>query len=227
MADLKEILLSKSVVVPESFSFFKDIFKHYRGKQVQGIEGDKRPLLEKAEDFYLKPTDAGLLQGDVLTNISPVWVAKDEDGGLTAFTSDPQMAMVLSTECDSEKRDNAQAYIRLCPVFTEEELLDEMEVPAEKWSSVEGNLKANYYSEYFWMPACSAGSQNMIADLSHIFSVALDDIHGGLSEKSVVRVISLSEDAYFLLLIKLAWFFLRPAAPDTARSKLEKWEFKE
>ena len=44
-----------------------------------------------------------------------------------------------------------------------------------------------------------------------------------VSEEKIEKKYSLSEDGYFLLLIKLAWFFLRPAAPDTARKALKKW----
>jgi len=89
MTDLKEILQSRDVVIPENFSVFKDIFKHFRGKQVQDIDGDKRPLLEKAEDFYLVPPDKGFLQGDILNNISPTWLQNDNEGSLSAYTSKP------------------------------------------------------------------------------------------------------------------------------------------
>ncbi|MEE9452010.1 MAG: hypothetical protein V3V61_04545 [Gammaproteobacteria bacterium] len=219
MSDLKEILLSRNVVIPENFQVFKNIFKHFKGKQVQDIDGDKRPLMDKAEEFYLTPpASGGFLQGDVLEGISPVWLANDENKDLTAFVSDPQMAMILSTECDCENRENAQAYIRFSPIITEEQLLNDS--PAKKRDSIAGNLKANRYSEYFWMPGPFSESGNLVVDLSHVFSVTLTDLYDQLSAHSIKRKLSLSEDAYFLLLVKLAWFFLRPSAPDTQRSGL-------
>jgi len=223
MSDLKEILLSRNVIIPENFQCFKDIFKHFKGKQVHDIDGDKRPLMEKAEEFYLNPlSDAGFLQGDILDNLSPVWLAKDNDQHLSAFSSEPQMAMVLSTECDCENRENAQTYIRFSPVILEDHLLHDL--PSAKRSSITGNLKANYYSEYFWMPSPSSESENLVVDLSHVFSVTLTDLYHQLSMGSIKRKVSLSEDAYFLLLVKLAWFFLRPASSDTKRSGMTPWQ---
>jgi len=223
---LKEILLSRNVVIPENFQVFKNIFKHFKGKQVQDIDGDKRPLMEKAEDFYLTPpSSGGFLQGDILENISPVWLANDEDQDhLAAFVSDPQMAMILSTECDCEdrEREDAQAYIRFSPIIAEKQLLNDS--PAEKRDSIAGNLKANRYSEYFWMPDPFSKSENLVVDLSHVFSVTLTDLYDQLSINSIKRKLSLSEDAYFLLLVKLAWFFLRPPAPDSQRSGLNPWK---
>lgn len=134
MPSLKEILESKNVVIPENFKVFKDIFRHFRGKQVQEIKGDTRPLLDKPEEFYLQPTKAGgFLQGDILDNIPPVWVAKAEDGLLKAFGDEAGMAMVLSNECDCEHRtENAQAYIRLCRVVSEADLLSENDLAKEQ-----------------------------------------------------------------------------------------------
>jgi len=221
---LKEILESKNVVIPENFEVFKDIFRHFRGKQVQEVRGDARPLLEKPEEFYLQPSvSGGFLQGDVLDNIPPVWLAKAEDGTIKAFTAASEMAMVLSNECDCEHRtENSQAYIRLCRVMPETTLFSENAVPKEV-ANLRGNLRANKYTEYFWMPAPKKGEQPIVADVGHIYSVGLEDLYEKVTDGSVKRKYSLSEDAYFLLLIKLAWFFLRPPAPDTARRGLKKW----
>ena len=226
MPSLKDILESKNVVIPENFEVFKDIFRHFRGKQVLEIRGDTRPLLEKPEEFYLQPSQArGFLQGDVLDNVPPVWLAKaKDDGAIKAFSGDPEMAMVLSNECDCEHRaENSQAYIRLCRVITESALLSENEVPKEQVANLRGNLKANRYTEYFWMPAPKKGDQPIVADVGHIYSVGLEDLYENVADGTVKRKYSLSEDGYFLLLIKLAWFFLRPAATDTARRGLKKW----
>jgi len=62
------------------------------------------------------------------------------------------------------------------------------------------------------------------ADLSHIFSVSLTDLYEEIKASRVKKIISLSQDAYFLLLIKLAWLFLRPSAPDSIRNELIPWD---
>ena len=134
------------------------------------------------------------------------------------------MAMVLSNECDCEHRtDNSQAYIRLCRVVTEADLLSENDVPKEQAAGLRGNLKANRYTEFFWMPPPKKGEQPLVADIGHMYSVTLEDLYGKVEDGTIDKKYSLSEDAYFLLLIKLAWFFLRPPAPDTARKTLKKW----
>lgn len=47
--------------------------------------------------------------------------------------SEDRMAMVISNECDAEKRtENSQAYIRLCPVYGETELVDVNGLPEDK-----------------------------------------------------------------------------------------------
>ncbi len=185
MADLKEILLSKNIVIPKNFEFFKDIFRHFRGKEVRGIEGDDRPLLEKASEFYLTPEHSGgFLQGDILDNLTPTWLAKDSKGILSAFVSNPQLGMILSNECDCEQRtEGSQSFVRICPVFFESQLIKELEISKEKIKGVMGNLKANHYTEYFWMPKPSYSQENLIADLSHIFSVSLEDLYENVNKK--------------------------------------------
>lgn len=70
------------------------------------------------------------------------------------------------------------------------------------------------------MPKIEADGEALIADLSHIYSIDLEFLHGLTDAQKVSRYVSLSKDAYFLLLIKMAWFFLRPSV-DTERDSLE------
>lgn len=178
MSNLKNILLSRDITVPSDFEVFKDIYRHFKGKSVKAeggtIPGDGRPLLSKPEEFFLVPPSDGFLQGDIIANIPAAWLAKDtgeEEGNqISAFLSENRMGMIISNECDAEKRtENSQAYIRLCPVYKESELLQingliAKEAEAKK-SDFLGKLKNNRYTEYFWMPNYEKEEESLIADL--------------------------------------------------------------
>ncbi len=73
MSNLKNILLSKDIAIPSDFDVFKNIYRHFKGKNIkvddQPLAGDSRPLLDKAEDFYLHSPGIGFLQGDILKNV--------------------------------------------------------------------------------------------------------------------------------------------------------------
>jgi len=219
VSNLENLLSSRDIFIPENFDVFKKIFKHFRGKKVGEIPGDKRPLLERTEEFYRKPPQEGLLQGDILSAVSPLWI--DSEGDPTS--ADPREALVLSNECDTENReDSAQAYIRLCPVYNEDELLALDVVPKDKATEFRGNLKANNFTEYFWMPPLK-DKKARVADIGHFYSADLNWLNQKIASGEIKRVASLSEDGYFLLLIKLAWFMLRPVS-DTQRPSLEKYQ---
>lgn len=169
----------------------------------------------------MKPESKGFLQGDVVDGVPTTWIAKNEKGEFSAFQSTPIAAMVLSNECDCELRSNSQNYIRLCPVLNQSDLLQDFD--EKKRADVKGKLERNFYTEYFWMPAPSKDADPLVADLSHFFSVALEDFHAALNENKITKIISLSREGFQLLLIKVAWFMLRPAAPDTERKNLQPW----
>lgn len=210
---LEELIKTKKFQVPDTEQQYRNIFRHYRGKKVESLEGDPRPLLNDPKEFYLKPPTEGFLQGDLLSGLSVPFI--NEDG--EAVVSDAAFcSMVLSNECDAEyRKNNYQAYLRLCPVFRETELF-ELE-PGLASPDRKGNLQANRYTEYFWMPRFE--EQPLIADLSLIFSVDLPHVHQQMQEDPKRRLASLSEDAHSLLRIKLAWFFLRPTT-DSRRVEL-------
>lgn len=101
--------------------------------------------------------------------------------------------------------------------------MSELTSESEKKASIQGTLKANRYTEYFWMPPIKQKGNALVADLGHMFSIGLEDLYSQVEAKKIQRTISLSKDAYFLLLVKLAWLYLRPASPETQRDQLEKW----
>ena len=97
--------------------------------------------------------------------------------------------------------------------------------PKEEKNDVEGKLVRNYYTEYFWMPAVSKTEEPLVADLSHFFSISLEDLYDKIEDQTVGRKVSLSQEGYFVFLLKMAWFMLRPATPDTARKDLKPWNY--
>lgn len=227
MSDLKDILLNRNVVVPKDYETFKNIFRHIKGAAVGNIKGDGGPLMNRPDEFYLKPsTEGGLLQGDILENIPATWIQLDDEGTMKAFASTPGFAMVVSNECDCEKREGGsqQAYVRLCSVLFQSDLLDG--IPPAKKNDAKGKLERNYYTEYFWMPDPFGRKKPFVADLSHFFSVSLDDLYSKIEDGTVKKTVSLSQEGYFVFLTKMAWFMLRPAAPDTARKELMPWRAK-
>lgn len=230
MSNLKNILQSREIAIPKDYEVFKNVYKHFRGKQVKEegdkdkISGDARPLLEKSEEFYLTSSEDGFMQADVLVGVPASWLASDEKEELVSYISEKMMVMVLSSECDTEYRtSSSQSYIRLCPVYFENQLITDQDLKegTEKFKNFLGNLKANYFTEFFWMPPITKGGQPLIADLSNVFSIALEDLHNLVKAKKVNKVVSLSQDAYFIYLIKTSWFFLRPSPTDTLRNKLD------
>ncbi len=228
MSNLRNILQSRDIAIPKDYDVFRNIYKHFRGKQVKEesgakTPGDSRPLLDKSEEFYLHSSIEGFIQADILGGIPSCWVAKEGESDFTSFISEKMMAMVLSSECDTEYRtENSQSFIRLCPIFMENQLIIEQDLKegTEKLSNFTGNLRANYFTEYLWMPPVSKGGQPLVADLSNVFSIALEDVHELVAKGAINKVASLSQDAYFVFLIKTAWFFLRPSPADTLRDKL-------
>jgi len=159
-----------------------------------------RPLLEDPKAFYRAAPDKGFLQGDILSGLPVTFI--DAEGDATELSSEDHFVMTLSNECDAELREkNHQAYIRYCPVYRESTLFALLEAD----NSLKGAIQANKISEYFRMPSFEGDA--LVADLSLWCSADLPWVH---NSKSVSRIISLSEDAYFLLKAKLAWLLLRP-----------------
>lgn len=209
-----EDLIKNRVYAPlEAFSEIMGIIEHFRGKRLGGFDGDLRPLLEDSDSFYCKSPESGFLQGDILSGVP---VSFTDSQGDAIEISEEHHIMVLSNECDAEMREkNHQAYIRYCPVYRESLLFSLL--GADK--SLQGAIKANKISEYFRMP--TFGNDALVADLSLWCSADLPWIHTSAKGGGVSRIASLSEDAYFLLKAKLAWFLLRPTA-DSQRSALVK-----
>ena len=131
--------------------------------------------------------------------------------------------MILSTECDCELRKDGShlSYIRVCPVYDEEEIVSLMSGDAKEFI---GYLQANSVIEYFWMPRTTKKGGGLVADLSHIFSVETETLHELVSQSRISRVCSLSQTAFFTLQIKLAWFFSRPEPEDTQRLALDPFQ---
>ena len=228
MNALLEILLSKKVVVPEKYEQYKDIFKYFRGKQVtvenSNVKGkDLSNIFDDSEKFYLKSAKNGFLMGDILENLSPIWLGGKEDGSISIKKSADAKFMILSTECDCEIRDDGKhfSYVRVCPVYEDEKILSGMQGDQKQ---LLGSLKANTIIEYFWMPKIKKKSNGLFADLTHIFSIDIHTLYDSVSRGDVTKVCSLSEVAFFLLQIKLAWFFSRPEPDDNERVNLD--EFK-
>jgi hypothetical protein len=111
----------------------------------------------------------------------------------------------------------------LSPVLRRSDILEGY--TREKQKDIIGKLERNFYTEYFWMPSPSKAEEPLIADLSHFFSVNLDELYASIQIGTVTRRVSLSREGYFLFMIKLAWFMLRPATPETARNDLDPWKF--
>ncbi|MCB9228647.1 MAG: hypothetical protein H6618_03465 [Deltaproteobacteria bacterium] len=225
MNGLLEILLSKKVSIPDKYDQYKEIFRHFRGKEIS-LENLK--IKDKSQDnifndpekFYLESPTEGFLMGDILKDISPIWIGSNSDktGSVIRKSGDSRF-MILSTECDCELRENGShlSYIRVCPVYDEEEIVSLMKGDTKEFR---GYLQANSVIEYFWMPRTTKKGNGLVADLSHIFSVETESLHEFVSRSKINRVCSLSQTAFFTLQIKLAWFFSRPEPEDTQRSNL-------
>lgn len=232
MLNLLEIISSKKVIIPDSYEQFKTIVRILRGKQgsLSGLKiKQEKPdkIFENSEDFFLSSPDKGFLPGDILGELSPIWLQLGDSEHETRIRkSQPAKFMIVSTECDCELREDGShmSYIRVCPVYDEQEVYGLM-TTGNPDQQLMGDLRSNSIVEYFWIPRMEKNGNGHFADISHIVSIHTESLHRLAKSGKIKRMCSLSETAFFLLQLKLAWFFSRPGPSDSQRDRLEPFRF--
>lgn len=214
VSDLLEILQSKKVSIPETYDQFKNIIRVFRGKQ--GTIGDFKvkqdkpvKLFDDPELFYLVSPEKGFLPGDILGDLPPIWLDSGSNEDIKIKKSASSKFMIVSTECDCELRDDGShmSFVRICPVYDENEIESHIS-SSNDLKQIMGNLQSNSFVEYFWVPKMEKSGNGHFADLSHIFSINIETLHHMAAKEKITRICSLTETAFFLLQLKLAWFFL-------------------
>lgn len=177
-----------------------------------------KPLAEQLKQFprgfekwvYAPAFPTELYQGDILTPLSSV--AIDENGDVTRAELD---GMVISNTCDAQL--NQGEFLLIAPVFNLEDYRKNSNLRGEDLDNHIRALMDNKISQLMFLPE-SDGVRGCFVDFARTCPVSLEFFHSDKVQKK--RVLSLSQYGHYFLLVKLAYHFTRPEAPDSKRGRV-------
>jgi hypothetical protein len=145
-------------------------------------------------------------QGDVFTHVPLVFV--DDNGD--ALRADTK-GMVISCTCDAQPGQGETVLV--APVIDLKDYLSENELEGQQLENRITAMTANKLSAIMFLPE-GHGIPSSLVDFGRISPVSLKHFHSARGQQ---RLVSLSQCGHYFLLIKLAYHFSRPDAPDAKR----------
>lgn len=143
--------------------------------------------------------EESLYQGDILIDIPVCFVGDD---GSTYSGCDP--VAMISNSCDMQSgRNETVVASRIISLLDYEKNLQEtgaIDIPQQL-----RNIQLNKVFSYFYLPPAN-GFQEGFIDFSAMVTIRSDYINRKYTEK---RILSLSQNGFYLLLIKLTFHFAR------------------
>lgn len=146
------------------------------------------------------------LPGDVFTDVPLVLV--DENGDTVRAETN---GMVISSTCGAQPSQGETLLV--VPVIDLKDYLSNAELTGQQLQNHIDALTANKLSEIMFLPD-GHGITGSFVDFGRISPVSIKHFH---SERGQKRLVSLSQCGHYFLLVKLAYHFTRPDAPDARR----------
>lgn len=163
------------------------------------------------ENFYKDYGYEYFMQGDILIEIrSAFW--NRENARYEKSYSD---ALILTNTCDISFENNRTLNPKQClfaPLLNLEDYLQELRgggFSQQKIDNFVKNLKAQVYSNIFYLPQSGDDSPERIALLDRIFWYPVEELQALLPTINEERIRSLNHFGFYLLVIKLSYHFSR------------------
>jgi hypothetical protein len=158
--------------------------------------------------IYASSLPAETYQGDVFAQI-PL-IAVDDDGNAVR----PELnGMVISTTCDAQP--NQGEFILFAPVIDLEDYRQNSELKGEALINHIQALTENKISGLMFLPD-APGIRSSFVDFGKVCPISTALFHSYRGRK---QLLSLSQCGHYFLLVKLAYHFCRPDAPDVRRAE--------
>lgn len=162
-------------------------------------------------NFFLEKNQPYFLQGDLVAQIRNAdWDYEKKRYG--AVYSD---AIIVSATCDIEaetKNRNIPKQILFAPIVPYEEYLNDLEQSTElakKIQTIKRGIKAQEYSNLFYIPQNPNNKTEYIALLDQIFWFPTDELNSYSKNIEQNRIISLDYFGFFLFILKLSYHLCR------------------
>lgn len=172
-----------------------------------------KPFAEQLKQFpagyekwvYATAAPVEAYQGDVF---SPVhFVSVDDDGDTIRMDC---LGMVISNTCDAQP--GMADFVLVAPVISLEDYCQKSDLRRDDLENHIRALVDNKISQLMFLPKWQEGSDSFV-DFGNICSVSSRYFH---SEHGQQRLVSLSQNGHYFLLVKLAYHLSRP---ETAGAK--------
>ena len=155
---------------------------------------------------YATSSLAETYQGDVFSHVPLVSV--DENGDTVRAETN---GMVISSTCDAQP-DQGESVL-VAPVIDLNDYLLNADLKGQQLDNHVSALTENKLSEIMFLPQ-GQGIARSFVHFGKTSPVSLEHFH---SERGQKRLVSLSQCGHYFLLVKLAYHFSRPEAPDAKR----------
>lgn len=164
---------------------------------VNTIKAIRESFKGKSYEFCIPPFDLQA-QADIYTTLPFRFL--DHDGNLRSLSA---RGLLLTNTCDTD-RDERLSFAAMIPV---KEYTDR--------GQNETSIKQNEFTSLMYIPSTVADVGDYVVDLTIINSFSRFQIEKAIEAGKVQRVATLNQFGYYMFLLKLTVFFMRPEDPDT------------
>jgi hypothetical protein len=173
--------------------------------------------------FYLRSGQLPdyLLQADIVDSIrQPVWITDKRDPAYASYSKEYIRALLISNTCDVDVSDKSRdvpkevAFVPVVPIRDYVASLMGDPRVSNKVETIILDVKNQKYSNLFYLPS-TRGFEEHVALLDQPFWFPADELRTIFAGVLESRVVSLSQWAYYLFIMKLSYHLCRlPEAAD-------------
>ena len=184
------------------------------GESIAAYLPDNHPFSEQLQQFpvgyekwvYATCFPSTTYQGDVFTNLP--FVAVDDEGEVVRVETS---GMIISNTCDAQPGQGDSLLV--APVWYLSEYRAQHGLEGQALENHLQSLMENKLSQMLVLPR-GADIPDCVVDFGRLSSISLEHFQ---RKKDKARIASLSQVGHYFLLMKLAYHFTRPEAPDAKR----------
>lgn len=202
----------------------KDFSSNSKKESIGGSAEKALSLTESQKlysHFYLRDSPEYLLQADVIESIRrPIWISDRTDPLFATYDKDYIRALMISNTCDIDVADKDRYIpkeVSFVPIVPMSDYIDSIQADHRirpQVDSIKESLRNQQYSNLFYLPS-GKDFEEHIALLDQPFWYPSDELSEILSAVIANRVVSLSQWAYYLFVLKLSYHLCRlPEADD-------------
>jgi hypothetical protein len=165
--------------------------------------------------FYLRSSPNYLLQADVIDSIRrPAWVSDRTSPAFATYEKEYIRAMMISNTCDVDVTDKKRVIpkeVTFIPIVPLGDYIEDIRKDHRILPNVEqiaGDIRNQQYTNLFYLPS-GIGFEEHIALLDQPFWYPSDELTELIEGIMLNRVVSLSQWAYYLFVLKLTHHLCR------------------